>query len=229
MDHDTFRRAWLDALADVGLQATPPTPEDTLELRTLDRRHSARVVAFPEPRLEPFTASIELAWRWTPLLSARSRTSEEDMLSELLGRAHTELVTELPWLRVDVHLRATLPWGRPIPVPNGASLTRWQLAVATALQPFLRTRAERVGRKLEAVHAYLGTPELKVACSEDGELQLLELELEAWRGVTLPRATQLEEIESGFDVADQLAKLAGDARDAFAKWKDSLLPLLPRR
>jgi hypothetical protein len=56
-----------------------------------------------------FYVTATLSWRWDAALSARSATAEEDLLVEILGRDGSYLVTEQPWLRVDVTLNATVP------------------------------------------------------------------------------------------------------------------------
>ena len=72
-------------------------------------------------RAEPFTATTTFAWRWTALHTARTVTTEEDLLAEVLGRDHaTRSHTRRPYLRLDIGLRATLPGGAPLALPSPA-------------------------------------------------------------------------------------------------------------
>lgn len=79
-------------------------------------RTAETVVAPLGQDVEPFHVGATMSWRWDSLNTARTATTEEDMLTELLGREGGGRVkTERPWLRVDVTLRASLPHGKPIP------------------------------------------------------------------------------------------------------------------
>jgi hypothetical protein len=89
--------------------------QDLIELGTMARKLSMRIGLGALDLAEPFFASTRLGWTWTPVNSARTCTSEEDMLSELLGRVQADaVVTEPPWVRVDVEMHATLPHGEPL-------------------------------------------------------------------------------------------------------------------
>jgi hypothetical protein len=53
----------------------------------------------------PMTPPSELKWEWDALMSARTRTIEEDVLGELPGREDAKgVATEQPWLQVDIAL-----------------------------------------------------------------------------------------------------------------------------
>jgi hypothetical protein len=77
------------------------------------------------PRKPGLERTSWLSWRWDALQTARTATREEDVLEELLGRDGYNLVTERPWLRVDVTLRATLPLDSPLPMPGAEAWRRW--------------------------------------------------------------------------------------------------------
>jgi len=65
------------------------------------RLHSSEPVGRQDA--PPFHTSAAIEWRWGALATARTATTEEDMLTELLGRedAH-DVETERAWLRVDI-------------------------------------------------------------------------------------------------------------------------------
>lgn len=68
------------------------------------------------------TTAATLEWRRHALDSAGIATTEEDPLTELLGREDADDVeTEQPWLRVDSELHASVPIAHPIPMPRTAA------------------------------------------------------------------------------------------------------------
>ena len=229
MNHETFRTAWLDALRAQGLLSRFDFSEDLIDTRTMARKHSVRIGLDMPQHAEPFLASMRLRWTWTPVHSARTYTNEEDLLSELLGReqAHA-VVTEPPWVRVDIEMHATLPYGNPLRMQGPDALRQWTREATRALEPTLRSKVEFNAEGVDAVHAYLGEPEARVKWNDSSELLLLGVELASWRGVELPRVS---DVDSPFeaDTASQLERLAADARAAFAAWTRSLTMLLRRR
>lgn len=228
MDHDAFRATWLEALAAADLITYPDRSEDLVDLRTMERKHSLRVGMGRKQSVEPFFATMLLGWRWSPLDAARTFTSEEDLLTELLGREQARtVITERPWVRVDVELHATLPWGQPLRLRGPDDLRCWITEIPRVLEPMLRTKVERNGRGIEAVHACLGEPEARVSCDRSGALLLLGVELKFWRAVQLPRSSELDEVVPDGGTKDQLERLARDARAALVAWKQSLKLLLP--
>jgi hypothetical protein len=226
MDHDAFREAWLDALRDEELLRYPDRPDDRIELAKMSREHSVRIGMGHRQQAEPFFVSMVLGWTWSPVHAARSYTNEEDLLSELLGRKQAQdLITERPWLRLDVKLCAKMPYGKPLPLRGAKSLQRWTDKVMHDLKPFLRTRVEGT-KRVEAIHAHLGEPEARTRCDGAGELALLGVELDAWRAVTLPRESDTAELITVDATAISLQRFAKDVRGAFAAWSASLGVLL---
>lgn len=227
MNYDEFRAAWLDALATAGVSAFPDRPEDLIDLRSTERRHCVRTGLSRAQRANPLFATMELSWTWSPLHSARTCSNEDDLLTELLGRERAQdVIVECPWLRVDIRLCATAPYGEPIRLNDTAALRRWTTEVTRLLQPYLRTKIERSSGSLEAIHGTVSEPEARVHCQASGELQLLGVQLEAWRSVQLPQLSErvVEVFED--ETASQLAKLARDANAALEVWTKSLAMLL---
>jgi hypothetical protein len=222
MDHDAFREAWLDALRDEELLRYPDRPDDRIDLAKMSREHSVRIGMGHRQQAEPFFVSMVLSWTWSPVHAARTYTNEEDLLSDLLGRKQAQdLVTEPPWLRLDVKLCANMPYGKPLSLKGAKSLQRWTDKVTHDLKPFLRTRVEGT-KKIEAIHAHLGGPEARMQCDGAGELVLLAVELEAWRAITLPRESDTAELSTVDTTAISLQRFAKDARRAFAAWSASM-------
>lgn len=226
MDHDAFREAWLDALRSEELLRYPDRPDDRIDLAKMSREHSVRIGMGHRQQAEPFFVSMVLSWTWSPVQAARTYTNEEDLLSDLLGRQQAQdLVTERPWLRLDVKLCANMPYGKPLPLRRAKSLQRWTDKVTHDLKPFLRTRVEGTTR-VDSIHAYLGEPEARTQCDGAGELVLLGVELEAWRAVTLPRESDTAELINVDTTGMSLERFAKDVRGAFAAWSSSLTALL---
>ncbi|HET8934440.1 MAG TPA: hypothetical protein VFN67_13410 [Polyangiales bacterium] len=227
MDHDEFRAAWLDALKGAGLLAYPDRPEDLIELRSMSRKHSVRIGLNRSRTGGPLFASMLLGWTWTPMHSARTYTNEDDFLTELLGRDHAQdVIVESPWLRVDIQLCATAPYAEPIRLHDTTRLRRWTTEVPRMLRPHLREKVERSSRGIEAIHGWVGEPEARVQCDAAGELHLLGVELEAWRSVQLPQASERAVEVFDDETSTQLARLAADTCAAIAAWTKSLAILL---
>ena len=125
MDYDAFRERWHEALAQARLVSVPFWPTETVDLRHMDRAYQ---VYMPMPHREqtrPFHVTVELSWRWDALQSARTATTEEDLLVALLGEDGHDLDTERRWVRIDVTLHATLPVNAPLPMPDDDVWRRW--------------------------------------------------------------------------------------------------------
>ena len=53
----------------------------------------------------------------------------------MLGREGAQnVMTDQPWLRVDIELRAGLEYGKAIPMPSAAKWTRWSREAMAVLR-----------------------------------------------------------------------------------------------
>ena len=220
MKYDSFRMAWQEAVAGTGLQIGGFTDE-TIKLRNMARTYRTYVSRGGLPPADAFNVTAELSWEWDALLSARSETVEEDMLMQVLGDDRRDEPTEPPWLRVDVVLHATRPWGAALPMPTTAVWKHWAAAVESRLEPLLSRGVEDHDGRL-AVLAWRGEPEARFICQSDGQLALTAIQVSAWEGITLPR--QWDNSERGYDEEpdEQLADLLGRVAQALQVWEDSL-------
>jgi hypothetical protein len=127
MNYDQFCALWHKILDEAGLLelSSRPRPSETIDLGDMARTYRIFVELYRAQRTGPFHVTAELSWRWDALQTARTATREEDVLEELLGRDGYYLVTERPWLRVDVTLRASLPLDSPLPMPGAEAWRRW--------------------------------------------------------------------------------------------------------
>ncbi len=219
MDYDLFRMAWQEVLAGAGLQVRSFTDE-TISLRNMARAYRTHVSLGGMPPADAFNVTAELSWEWDALLSARSETVEEDLLMQVLGEDQRDTPTKPPWLRVDVILHATRPWGKPLPMPAPAVWQRWVAEVESRLDPFLLRDVEDRD-DLPAVLAWRGEPEARFICQPDGRLALAAVQVSAWEGVVLPR--QWDNPDRGYDEEpdEQLTDLLNRVAQALQVWEDS--------
>jgi hypothetical protein len=85
MDYDQFRTLFHEALDAAGLMPALPQPLEAVSLGRMSRTYETIVkLGAPQPR--PFYVTATLGWEWGAALAARSATTEEDLLVELLGR-----------------------------------------------------------------------------------------------------------------------------------------------
>lgn len=224
MTYEQLRALWTTTLRASRLQVHGVYDiDETLDARTLDRTVTSIVA--PSVRAEPFTATATLAWRWTALHTARTTSTEEDLLAELLGRDHaTRSRTRRPQLRLDIGLRATLPWGAPLTLPAPATWAAWSRAVMLTLDthvPLVPAERARVTRRgdLEVLGG-LGEPTARVACGRDGALLLTSVGVDAWQMIELPRIWSDPDRRPDTGTDTQLTEMftrVGAALDAWAR------------
>lgn len=169
----------------------------------------------------PFHVAAELSWRWDALQTARTATTEEDVLMEWLGRDGYYLVTERPWLRVDVTLRATLPLDSPLPMPEADAWRRWAAEVTARLAPWLPTEAEEAGEGM-VVHSWGGEAVARLRCDPDGRLLLTNVEWPAWQGINLARQWDDPAREPDEFTDEELADFADRVGEALQVWESCL-------
>lgn len=229
MKHDAFRAAWDAALRDAGLLTSHDRPEDSVDLATMSRKYSVLVGMFQRQPAEPFVGSMELSWQWDALHSARTQTTEEDVLTELLGRRDGDaepMKTERPWLRVDIKLNGQLAWDKPLPLATSETWRAWVTKVLGQMDLLLPLRDDEPGREV-AIPSWRGEPEAELRCGPSGELWLLGVRLTAWQGVDLPRQWDDADREPDEGPEAQLEPFAKRLVGALDAWKKSLNMLLP--
>ena len=222
MNYDQFRAIWHEALEVAGLLPFPPFPSETVELRWMSREYSINVSLRSVQRAGPFHIIARLSWKWDAALSARTATTEEDLLVEVLGEDGYYLVTEQPWLRVDVTLRAMLPMDSPLPMPDADAWSRWAAEVTTRLAPCLPIMGMDESEIEPDTLSWRGEPTARLQCDSDGQLYLTRVELSAWQGIDLPRQWDNPD-RTPDDWPDvQLADFAGRLHQALQEWEKCL-------
>ena len=156
MTYEEFMQAWVLARKESGLPLLGAHEgKETLDTRSLSRTFEMYVEPLGGQEAEPFHIAAALSWRWDALMTARTATTEEDMLTQVLGRERVgghKVRTEPSPLRVDVSLRASLPYGKAIAMPTPMVWARWAREVHERLEhieplvPKKTTREARDGQ-----------------------------------------------------------------------------------
>lgn len=224
MTYEAFLSAWDEALRRSGLYFCGRTGTK-LDLRTLDRVSEAYVEPIGGQFAEPFHVTAGLSFRWSPLLTARAGTIEEDVLIELLGPDATDVDTELPWVRVDVVLRATLGYGASLPMPAPERWARWANEAITrlgALEPVIDEEVDDFEDTGPIVGGWQGEPTATFQCGREGALSLERIEMAAWQAVTVPRCWDDSTREADAPPDAQLERLFARVRSSLHVWSEVL-------
>lgn len=230
MTYEEFVQAWIAARRESGLPLlSAHEGNETLDLRSTDRTLETFVEPLGGQEAEPFHVAAALSWRWDALLTARTATTEEDMLTEVLGRERVsgnKVRTDCSVLRVDATLRASLPYGKAIPMPAAAFWAKWAREVHGRLDrieplvPETTTRETRDGRT--EVLAWQGEPVAKLLCGADGQLKLESVEVAAFQLIELPRRWDDPERKQDPHPALQLHGFFSRVRAALHAWMQAV-------
>ena len=224
MEYEQFRTRFLEALDAAGLMRALPWPVEAVSLDSMSRTYRI-IVRRTAQQPRPFYVSATLSWKWDAALAARSATTEEDLLIGLLGRDGYYLVTEQPWLRVDVTLTASLPMDSPIPMPEADTWRRWSAEVNARLSPLLPIESEDDQHLMGdeyglRVLSSRSEPTAQLSCDPDtGRLYLTCVELSAWQGIDLPRQWDNPDREPDPPPGAQLADFAERVYYALQEWE----------
>jgi hypothetical protein len=229
MTYDEFKQAWISALRESRLRVFGVDAlRERIDLRATDRLGESVVEPYGQP--EPFTVTARFRWRWDALHSARTATSEEDMLVALFGRETASRPrTHRPWMRVDISLHASLQMDKPMPLPSKATWAVWTRDVIQTLEsrapiiPADTTREVR-GGNLEIL-GWQGDPEAEVLCLRDGELKLHALKIEAWQAIELARKWSDSSRRPDKGVGEQLDQMFVRVDAALRAWAELTIQL----
>ena len=231
VNYETFRAAWANALHESRLPTRGVDPTETLDLRRFDRTYQIHVEPLGGQDAPPFHIRATLSWTWNSMNTVRGTTRDEDVLAEMLGRDPAkDLVTEQPYVRVDIQLSASAPYGKPLPMPSKAAWAKWvhetveRLDHVEPLLPDETVRANRMG--MTEVLAWQQEPKATTVCSTTGDLLLESVELSAGQLIMLPRLLDSpEEPDEGPE--DQLIQLCGRVRASLSAWMQAVDHLRP--
>ncbi len=228
MNYEEFKRGWLAALRESDLRVFGVDPlRELIDLASTDRIGETLVESYGHP--EPFTVTAKLGWRWHALLSARTETSEEDMLVELFGRETSSRPrTRRPWLRVDIQLQASLMVGDPMPLPSRATWAAWTRDVMQTLEsktPLIPAEPVREARGNLEILGWQGEPEAEVVCERDGEIKLHAVTVHAWQALELARKWSDSSRRADAGVDKQLVEMFARIAAALRAWAELTIHL----
>jgi len=205
MRYDDFRDRWQAALRTARLLSAHDRPDETVNLTTTARKW--RVHLLPRA-VAPFHAGATIDFRWDAFEAARSYTCEEDLLTELLGR-RAGRSTQPRLVRVDIALRAALPYGSTTPIPAPDVWLPWVASVEAKLDDALTTPRRRKG----AIDAWRG------------DLENRGTHLAGW-GVLAPRhvCAGLRDDRRASDLGRPEASSEGGLRRRTHRWTGEALP-----
>lgn len=232
MNYDMFRTLWHEALATARLATLSFRPSETVELDGMSRTYKITVALSRTQQISPFYLTATFDWRWGAAHWARSATTEEDLLVEILGQDASYLITAQPWLRMNVTLAATVPLGSPLPMPGDTAWRRWMAALEARLFPLLPIDCKHGeslsedGQRPQMLSAR-EEPEVRVRCEPNGRLCLNGVYLSAWQAIDLPRQWDDPAREPDDWPEKTLADLASRVRQALHEWEGSLQILVP--
>ena len=218
MRYEEFRDALAEALGAAGLRIHPVRVRETLDLGSTSRRWKAFVDLGVSRPSEPYYVSAAVSFVWDPVASARTHTTEEDLLSELFG-GHEDLPETLPrHQRIDMTLQANLLHGSRTPLPTANRWRSWSRSVDERLAGLLPQPVPMHDGRPIIVMGWRGTVEVESVCSDDGDLLLRAVTVRSWHAVVPPRARDAVDDHPEGDIGGQLDALAERYRGAFEEW-----------
>lgn len=225
MRYEEFLEAWREVFERSGGRFPAfGRPTETISIQSMTRQYAIRL-ADTDPLVEPFTVSAKLAWSWDPLKFARTATTEEDVLNELLGRVDLDdRQTERPWLRVDISLAANAHLDAKLQLPDAAAWRRWSREVSSLLEAVLPSAQQHEDEPLAGT-SWRGDPSVELRCGEGGQLYLTGVLMDAWSAVDLPRIWDDLERPQDVDPREALRVLARRVQAALGIWSDALRTL----
>ncbi len=226
MRYEEFRDHLQIALRDAGiLRQSYVTTNESIDLKTTTRHLEIYISGPSNPDTEPFYVSAKIAFDWNPFDSARSYTCEEDLLTELLGRGKTPSRIRPRHTRVDLVLRANLPWGSTAAVPEPRIFGTWAASLRQELDEVFTESSWRRGQ-LAAILGSLEEIHIDSKPDSTGRLSIEGLSIKGFRMVRVPRIwddPDRREKEKG--AGTELARLARKFRYSMEEWNTAIIEL----
>jgi hypothetical protein len=174
---------------------------------------------------EPFHVFAAIAFEWSPVDAARAYTCEEDLLTERVGRRTRLPRTERRWTRVDLSLRATLPYGSTTVIPEPELFGGWTATVVKNADAAFTHVEERDGRIVAVLggHGDLG---MQANCSPDGVLFLSAVSISGFGMIRVPRVWDRPERRTAeAESHREFTRLARTFKTALDDWTESIAAL----
>lgn len=226
MRYAEFRDQLEAALREVGLVVGGAGRRvETIDLADTVRKWELHICGAAGNDTQPFDVSAVIDFSWSPVDSARAYTTEEDLLTELVGSRTRFPRTESRWARVDLSLHASLPYGSTTSIPEPSVFGSWTAGVVDKADAAFTEVKERNGR-IVAVHRGHTDLELHARCSPDGVVSLSAIAISGFRIVRVPRTWDSPERRAAeADSHLELNRLARTFRTAIAKSTQSISAL----
>jgi len=228
MQYEEFRDRLQDALQEAGLlDVQLARADESIDLSSTGRRWRVFVGPSFQKQAEPFSLSGKVSFHWSPFDAARSYTCEEDLLTELYDRDEHSTDTAPRLVRVDIALRAKLPYGSNTPMPAPEIWRSWSDSVEAGLDEALpRGDTEEERRLLPAFIGWRSDIQVEARCTDEGLLSLDGVSVLGYRMVRVPRIwddpAKRDKEEDGGEHLDELAKRIKATMD---EWKAAVTEL----
>jgi len=225
MRYDDFREQLEIALQNAGLLGQClDSPVETIELESTQRRWRIYVPASSRGT-EPFYVSAKIAFNWDPFNAARSFTCEEDLLEELLGKAKESSKTEPRYVRVDLELYASLPYGSTCVIPHARAFGSWADAIHRKLDRVFRENIRRQGDP-GAVQGGLEELNIESRCDSSGRLSMAGVSVAGFRIIRIPRVWDNPgRQEKEKSAADELSRVSEVYKFSLDAWRVAIAEL----
>jgi hypothetical protein len=224
--YDEFRDRLEDALQDAGFFFRHADRRvETIDLANTVRSWKVHVYRTAPLSADPFDVSAEIGFEWSPVDAARAYTTEEDLLTELVGRRRRPIRTERRWTRIDLSLHARLPFGSRTSMPESRVFGSWTASVVKKADEAFTDIEEKKGR-IAAVLGGHGDVEVQADCKPDGVVSLTAVTVSGFRMVRVPRVwDNPDRREAGRGSRENLGRLARGFKTAFDEWTKSVSEL----
>jgi hypothetical protein len=223
MRYDEFRDRLQTALQNVGLLGERlGNPVETIDLESMGRRW--KVYLFESSTdTKPFQVTAKIAFTWDPFNTARSYTCEEDLLTELLGRAKSSSKTEPRFTRVDLELLARLPYGSTATIPEALTFGSW---ADSAKQKLDKAFTEGKSHRQLAIPGAVQEIKIESKCDPAGCFSISGISTAVFRLVRVPRIwDDPERRDAEKSPARELASLAKRFKCSMDEWRISISEL----
>lgn len=226
MRYAEFRDRLEAALQDAGLSIHGANRRiETIDIADTARTWKVDVRRDASPRADPFHVSAAISFEWSPVDAARAYTTEEDLLTELVGRRRRPIRTERRWARIDLSLSASLPYGSTTSMPEPAVFGSWTRSVMEKADAVFTDIVEKKGRIVAVLGAH-GDVEVQAHCTSDGVVSLKAVAISGFRMVPVPRVwDDPERRDAEKNPRDDLGRLARRFKTALDEWTASVSEL----
>ena len=173
MRYEEFKAAWDEALREVRLPGCD-RGEETLDSRSMERRYQVYIEPLGGQQVKPFYVTAKLSWR-LELGADRAKPEHRGGFAQraagaraLPGHGHG-----LASAACGFTLRATTPYGKPLPMLAKSVWAGWVREAMGRLERIEPVIPEENVREADdgmlEILAWRGDPDIEAVCGADGE------------------------------------------------------------